>query len=111
MELIDLSPLLGIPAIVKVVDAYRHLALEHDWRKFGFTVGAWVVGFGLVALVSQTSGNPLGDLNWADMVLLGIGVGATASVVHDVATRGEYKPVPLDLGANELDPPDFVEPE
>lgn len=90
MEFMDLAPLLGIPAVIKVLDAYRQLVTDHDLRKALYTVGAWAVGVGVVFLVTQSSADlPIG--NWADVVLVGIGLGATASVVHDFATRGEYE--------------------
>lgn len=90
MDFIDFAPLLGIPAVVKVLDAYRHLVTNHDLRKFAYTVGAWAIGVGITFLVTQSSVDlPVG--NWADVVLIGIGIGATASVVHDISTRGEYE--------------------
>jgi hypothetical protein len=86
MEFIDFAPLLGIPAVIKVIDAYRHLVTNQDWRAFGYTVGAWAVGVGVTYLVTQSSVDlPVG--NWADVVLIGIGIGATGSVVHDATKR------------------------
>jgi hypothetical protein len=90
MDFIDFAPLLGIPAVIKVIDAYKHLVADQDWRAFGYTVGAWAVGVGVTFLVTQSSVDlPVG--NWADVVLIGIGIGATGSVVHDFATKGEYQ--------------------
>lgn len=90
MEFIDFAPLLGIPAVVKALDLYRQLITDHDVRKAMYTLGAWAVGIGITFLITQSSVDlPVG--NWADVVLLGIGVGSTGSVVHDFSTRGEYE--------------------
>lgn len=89
MELMDFAPLLGIPAVTKILDAYRQLVTDQDIKKFLFTVGAWVVGIGVVVLISQSSAGAQFDGNWADIVLVGIGMGATGSVVHDALTKGE----------------------
>lgn len=90
MELIDLAPILAIPAVGKVIDLYRQAVLERDARKTAFTVGAWIIGTGLVFVVTQSSVGPeLPSLNWADLMLAGIGLGSTASYVHDFANRGE----------------------
>jgi hypothetical protein len=86
--------LLGIPAVIKVIDAYRQAVIESGWRKFAFTVGSWVIGVGLTALVTQTSLD-VPDWGWADVVLVGIGLGSTASVVHDVTKKDETPPVTL----------------
>jgi hypothetical protein len=93
MELFDFAPILAIPAIGKVLDAYRHLVLESNFRKLAFTVGAWVVGTGLVFLVAESSaGGSIPDTwGWADYVLVGIGLGATASYVNDFAKKGEVQ--------------------
>jgi hypothetical protein len=111
MDLFDLTPLLGIPAVVKVIDAYRQAVIEQGWRKFGFTVGSWVLGVGLVALAAQTS-LELPEWNWAEIILIGIGVGATGSVLHDVAKKEPVDPVTLvtttataDAPASEDEPP------
>jgi len=111
MELFDFTALLSIPAVVKALDAYRQLVLERDWRKFGFTVGSWVMGVGLVALAAQTS-LELPEWNWAEIILIGIGVGATGSVLHDVAKKEPIAPVTLvtttataDAPASEDEPP------
>lgn len=90
MELIDLAPILAIPSVGKVIDLYRQAVLERDARKTAFTVGAWIIGTGLVFVVTQSSVGPeLGALNWADLMLAGIGLGSTASYVHDFANRGD----------------------
>ena len=90
MEFIDFAPLLGIPAVVKVLDAYRQLVTDRNLRKALHTVGAWVIGVGVTFLVTQSSADlPIG--NWADVILVGIGIGSTASVAHDFSTRGEYR--------------------
>jgi hypothetical protein len=93
MDLFDFAPILAIPAIGKVIDAYRQLVLEGDLRKFLFTVGAWVVGTGLVFLVAESSaGGTIPDTwGWADYVLVGIGLGSTSSILHDFATKGDVK--------------------
>lgn len=95
MELFDFAPILAIPAIGKVLDAYRQLVLEGNLRKFAFTVGAWLVGTGLVVLIAESSaGSTLPDAwGWADYVLVGIGLGATASYVSDFANKGDVKVV------------------
>jgi hypothetical protein len=95
MDLFEFAPLLSIPAIGKALDAYRQLVLEGDLRKFLFTVGAWVVGTGLVFLVAESSaGGTIPDTwGWADYVLVGIGLGATASYVNDFAKRGDVQVV------------------
>jgi hypothetical protein len=104
MDLFDLTPLLGIPAVVKVIDAYRQAVIEQEWRKFAFTVGSWVLGFGLAALVAQTSiGVP--EWNWADLVLVGVGLGSTASVVHDIAKKEPVAPVAV-INAGPVPAPD-----
>lgn len=78
----DPSLLLGIPAVVKIVDAYRQAVVHRDWKRTATTIGAWVTGTGIVYLIhfstfDFTVGNP------ADAVLLGIGVGAAGSLTHD----------------------------
>jgi hypothetical protein len=95
MDLYSFAPLLAIPAVQKVIDAYRQLILERDLRKFAFTVGAWVVGTALVFLVAESSaGATIPDTwGWADYVLVGIGLGSTSSILHDFATRGDVKVV------------------
>lgn len=113
MDILDLAPILAVPAIQKVIDLYRQFVLERDARKVAFTVGAWLVGAGLVLIVSQsTLGPDLPPLNWADVALLGIGLGSTASVLHD-ATKRETTIVAVDaadLGVGVVTDPDVVEP-
>lgn len=78
----DPALLLAIPAVKKIVDAYRQAVVERDWRKTVTTVGAWVAGTGIVYLVHYSSfdfvvGNP------ADAILFGIALGASGSLTHD----------------------------
>lgn len=89
MELIDFTPLLGIPAVMKILDAYKYAVLEQNVRKTLFTVGSWVIGVGVTALVSYSSASPFPELGLADLILVGIGLGSTASVTYDFSTRGE----------------------
>lgn len=83
----DPALLLAIPAVQKVIDLYRFLFEGTvQVRAAIFTVGSWVLGTAVVALVGASSfGADLGlvDLGLADLVLYGIGLGSTAGVVHD----------------------------
>lgn len=82
------TAILGIASVKKVIDAFRFIfdGESVQWRSFGLTVGSWVLGTGLVALVANsTMAGDLGlvDLNLADLVLAGIGVGSGAGVIAD----------------------------
>lgn len=85
--LFDLAPVLAIPAVAKILDAYRQFVTERDGAKAARTVGAWVVGTAVVGLVLQSNAIDLPAWNWADIILAGVGLGSSASVVHDFATR------------------------
>lgn len=82
------TAVLGLASVKKIIDAYRFL-FDGDtvqWRSFALTVGSWVLGTGLVALVAASSlGESMGlvDLNLSDLILLGVGVGSGAGVVAD----------------------------
>lgn len=90
MELLDFAPLLGIPAVVKVLDVYRQAWDERNAKKSAMTVGAWVVGTGMVYLVSASSADAIpAGIALADAVLLGIGAGSTGSLAHDFLTRNK----------------------
>jgi hypothetical protein len=84
----DITALAAFAPIVKVIDLYRFVFAgdEQQWKEAGYTVGAWVVGIGLVALVAgSTFAADLGLSieTWQDYVLTGITLGALGSVVHD----------------------------
>lgn len=98
MELFDFAPILAIPAVIKIMDAYRQAILERDLRKTLFTVGSWVIGIGVTALVAESSTSPLPELNLADLILFGIGLGSTASVVRDFSVRSD---VTMEVGTVE----------
>lgn len=104
--LLDFAPLLGIPAVVKILDAYRLLVQKGDVKGTALTVGAWLVGFGVIALVGQSSSaGDFANLNLADMVLLGIGLGSTASVVHDATKPTNTEVV---VAGHEATPPSVI---
>lgn len=80
--------ILGLASVKKIIDAFRFIfdGESVQWRAFALTVGSWVLGVGLVALVAQSSlaGNlGLVDLSFADLVLAGVGVGSGAGVIAD----------------------------
>lgn len=88
MEAVEIiAGLLAIPAVVKVIDLYRFLVEgQVQWRSALYTVGAWVLGTGLIALVGASAYGDdlgLGGLNLATMILLGVEVGSAGSIVHD----------------------------
>ena len=84
----DVSLILGVASVKKIVDAFRFL-FDGDVvqvKAFLITVGSWVLGVGIVALVAQSSlAGDLGlvDLNLADLILAGVGVGSGAGVISD----------------------------
>ena len=82
------TAILGVASVKKVIDAYRFIfdGESVQWRAFALTVGSWILGVGLVALVANSSlagGLGLVDLNFADLLLAGIGVGSGAGVIAD----------------------------
>ena len=88
MDAVDvIAGLLAIPAVVKVLDLYRFLVEGSvQWRSAAYTVGSWVLGTGLIALVgSSAQGAALGlaDLDVATLILYGVEIGSAGSVIHD----------------------------
>lgn len=88
MEAVEIiAGLLAIPAVVKVIDLYRFLVEgQIQWRSAVYTVGAWILGTALIALVGSSAYGPdlgLGNLDLATMILLGVEVGSAGSVIHD----------------------------
>lgn len=83
----DVTALALLAPVKKVLDLYRFLIVgPPQWKAAAYTVGAWVLGTGLVYLVAGSSfGADLGlTLNtWQDYVLTGITLGSLGSVVHD----------------------------
>ena len=88
MEAVDIiAGFLAIPAVIKVLDLYRFLVEGAvQWRSALYTVGSWVLGTGLIALVGQSAqGESLGlaGLSLATLILYGIEIGSAGSVIHD----------------------------
>jgi len=88
MEAVDIiAGLLAVPAVIKVIDLYRFLVEGTvQWRSAAYTVGAWVLGTGLIALVGQSAqGEALGlaGLSLSTLILYGIELGSAGSVIHD----------------------------
>lgn len=84
----DIALLLGIPAVKKIIDAFRFIfdGESVQWRAFAITVGSWVLGTGVVALVAGSSlAESLGlvDLGLNDLILWGIALGSSAGVIAD----------------------------
>jgi hypothetical protein len=84
----DIALLLAIPAVKKIIDAFRFIfdGETVQWRSFALTVGSWVLGTGVVALVAGSSlaaDLGLGDLNVSDLILWGVALGSSAGVIHD----------------------------
>lgn len=84
----DIALLLGIPAVKKIIDVYRFLfdGETVQWRAALITVGSWLLGTGVVALVAASSlAESLGlvDLGLADLFLWGVALGSSAGVIHD----------------------------
>jgi hypothetical protein len=83
----DIALLLAIPAVKKIIDLYRFLAEGSvQWHAALLTVGSWVLGTGVVALVGASSLGPdlgLSGLALPDLVLWGVALGSTAGVIHD----------------------------
>lgn len=82
------TAILALASVKKIIDAFRFIfdGETVQWRSFALTVGSWVLGVGIVALVGSSSmGVDLGisGLGLADLVLLGVGVGSGAGVVAD----------------------------
>ena len=82
------TAILALASVKKIIDAFRFIfdGETVQWRSFALTVGSWVLGVGIVALVGSSSmGVELGisGLGLADLVLLGVGVGSGAGVVAD----------------------------
>jgi len=79
--------LLAIPAVKKIIDLYRFLAEGSvQWHAALLTIGSWVLGTGVVALVGASSfGADLGvsGLSLADLILTGVALGSTAGIIHD----------------------------
>jgi hypothetical protein len=88
----DPALLLAIPAVKKIIDLYRFLFDGTvQVRAAVITVGSWVLGTGVVALVGASSfGADLGlsGLNLVDLIFVGIGLGSTAGVIHDYIPPG-----------------------
>lgn len=84
----DVSLILGVASVKKIIDAFRFL-FDGDVvqiKSFLITVGSWALGVGIVALVAESSlAGDLGlvDLNLADLILAGVGVGSGAGVISD----------------------------
>lgn len=86
----DITALAAFAPVVKVIDLYRFIATgeQRQWEEAGYTVAAWAVGVGLVALVAgSTFAADLGLAveTWQDYVLTGITLGSLGSVFHDVS--------------------------
>jgi len=83
----DIALLLAIPAVKKVLDLYRFLAEGSvQWHAALLTVGSWVLGTAVVALVGSSSLGPdlgLSGLSLFDLILWGVALGSTAGVIHD----------------------------
>jgi hypothetical protein len=84
----DIALLLAIPAVKKIIDAYRFIfdGESVQWRAFALTVGSWVLGTGLIALVAGSSlaaDLGLADLGLADLILWGVALGSSAGVIAD----------------------------
>ena len=83
----DVALLLAIPAVKKIIDLYRFLAEGSvQWHAALLTVGSWVLGTAVIALVGSSSLGPdlgLSGLSLADLALWGVALGSTAGVVHD----------------------------
>lgn len=83
----DVTALALFAPVKKVLDVYRFLFVgTPQWKAAAYTVGAWVLGVGLVYLVAGSSF--AGDIglsleSWQDYVLAGITLGSLGSVVHD----------------------------
>lgn len=85
----DFVPLLVIGALLKkAVDFLKYLSAK-DWNGVVTQVVVWLVGIGLVWLLSasdfangvQIGGLDLGNLNAASIVLVGLSLSSTASFV------------------------------
>jgi hypothetical protein len=85
MELVAL--LAAVPGVQKIIDLIRFLVdgEQVQWRSALITVGSWVLGTGIVALVANSSFAPegLAAANLADLLLYGVALGSTAGVIHD----------------------------
>ena len=84
----DIALLLAVPAVKKVIDAYRFIfdGESVQWHAFALTVGSWILGTGLVALLAGSTlaeGLGLSDLGFNDLILWGIALGSTAGVIAD----------------------------
>jgi len=87
----DVALLLAIPAVKKIIDLYRFLAEGTvQWRAAALTVGSWILGTAVIALVGASSFAPegLAGLGLADLVLWGVALGSTAGVIHDFVPPG-----------------------
>jgi hypothetical protein len=79
--------------VKKIIDAFRFIfdGETVQWKAFALTVGSWVLGTGVVALVAGSSlAVDLGvaDLGLNDLILWGIALGSTAGVIHDFVPPG-----------------------
>lgn len=90
----EFVPTLVLAALVKkCVDTVR-LAQDRKWRQVGIQVAAWAFAVGLVMLAAHSDYAPdvlvgsrtLEALGWASQVLVGLALGSTASVIHDVVS-------------------------
>lgn len=87
MEVFSLAILAAL--VGKVVTVLK--AVGKDWNMVGTQVAVWAVGIAVVALGAHTSwagtiviqNIGLGDMNAADLVFLGLGLGAGISQVYD----------------------------
>lgn len=78
----DPSLLIGIPAVVKIVDWYRQAFVFKDFQAAATTFGAWVCGTAVVYLVHFSSFDyTVGG--FADAVLMGVALGASGSLTFD----------------------------
>lgn len=83
----DITALALLAPVKKILDLYRFLvAGEVQLRAAAYTVGAWVLGTGIVFLVDGSSF--AGEVGlalegWQDFVLAGVTLGSLGSVVHD----------------------------
>lgn len=104
----DFAPLLAIPAVTKIIDAYRQFVTNRDGAAAARTVGAWAVGTAIVGLVLQSNAVDLPAMNWADIILVGVGLGSSASVVHDFSTRNDGQLLEVTGTVDEIELPSGI---
>lgn len=87
----DFAPLLAAVALIwKIVDFVKYLRVRNV-DAVVTQLGVWVAGVGVTLLLAATNYSdgivigdlPLGELNLASLILLGLSIGSTASVLVD----------------------------